>query len=272
MDYRVIAVDLDGTLLTSQKQVLPESIEALTRAKAAGYRVLIVTGRHHSAIHPIYQALALTDPAICCNGTYSYDYQKRSVINSDPLPAEDTEIVIEALRQAKIKGLLYAGDAMYYEQPTAHVIRMQAWAEQYPAELRPVFRQVNDLRSVIESGEPLWKFTLAHADLAQLHSFADRVEAAAQVVCEWSWTDQIDIAKRGNSKGKRLAEWVSAQQLSMDQVVAFGDNNNDLSMLERAGIGVAMQEAKQEIKDRCQVVIGSNDAPSIAQFIESRLL
>lgn len=50
MDYRVIALDLDGTLLTSQKQVLPESIEALTRAKAAGYRVLIVTGRHHSAV------------------------------------------------------------------------------------------------------------------------------------------------------------------------------------------------------------------------------
>ncbi|WKX27514.1 pyridoxal phosphatase [Tatumella ptyseos] len=272
MDYRVIALDLDGTLLTSQKQVLPESIDALTRAKAAGYRVLIVTGRHHSAIHPIYQTLALTDPVICCNGTYSYDYQTNSVINSDPLPAKDTEIVIDALRQADIKGLLYAGDAMYYEQPTAHVIRMTAWAENYPPALRPVFRQVDDLRAVIESGEPLWKFALAHADLSQLQSFAHQVEASAEVVCEWSWTDQIDIAKRGNSKGKRLAEWVNAQNLSMEQVVAFGDNNNDLSMLELAGIGVAMQEAKQEIKDRCQVVIGSNDAPSIAQFIESKLL
>ena len=272
MDYRVIALDLDGTLLTSQKQLLPESINAITRAKAAGFHVLIVTGRHHSAIHPIYQALQLTDPAICCNGTYSYDYQKRSVINSEPLPAKDTEIVIESLRQAKIKGLLYAGDAMYYEQPTPHVIRMQAWAEQYPSELRPVFRQVNDLLSVVESGEPLWKFALAHSDLPQLHAFADHVEALAEVVCEWSWKDQIDIAKRGNSKGKRLAEWVNAQHLSMDQVVAFGDNDNDLSMLELAGIGVAMGEAKQAIKDRCQVVIGSNDQPSIAEFIEERLL
>ncbi|WP_241622226.1 pyridoxal phosphatase [Rosenbergiella australiborealis] len=272
MDYRVIAVDLDGTLLNGKKQILPESINAIARAKAAGYHVLIVTGRHHSAIHPIYQALQLTEPAICCNGTYSYNYSAREVISSDPLPAHDTEIVIDALRQAKIHGLLYAGEAMYYEQPTPHVTRMQAWAEQYPSELHPVFRQVDDLRSVVNSGEPLWKFALAHADLTQLHTFAERVEKVAQVVCEWSWKDQIDIAKRGNSKGKRLAEWVNAQRLSMEQVVAFGDNNNDLSMLELAGIGVAMGEAKQEIKERCQYVIGSNELPSIAEFIETKLL
>ena len=272
MEYRVIALDLDGTLLNSQKQVLPESIAAIAKAKAAGYHVLIVTGRHHSAIHPIYQALALTDPAICCNGTYSYDYQRQRVINSDPLPAKDTALVIEALRRAQIQGLLYAGDAMYYEHPTPHVIRTQAWAKNYPPALRPVFRQVDDLNTVITSGEPLWKFALAHDDLPQLHRFAEEVETLAEVVCEWSWKDQIDIAKRGNSKGKRLAEWVASQQLSMQQVVAFGDNNNDLSMLEMAGIGVAMQEAKQEIKDRCQVVIGSNEQPSIAEFIESTLL
>ena len=70
MRYRVIALDLDGTLLTPQKTILPESLEAIKRAREAGYQVLIVTGRHHVAIHPFYQALALDTPAICCNGTY----------------------------------------------------------------------------------------------------------------------------------------------------------------------------------------------------------
>lgn len=64
MTARVIALDLDGTLLTPQKTLLPSSVEALSRAREAGYQLIIVTGRHHVAIHPFYQALALDTPAI----------------------------------------------------------------------------------------------------------------------------------------------------------------------------------------------------------------
>ncbi|WP_442788200.1 HAD hydrolase family protein [Klebsiella sp. RHBSTW-00464] len=70
MTSRVIALDLDGTLLTGKKTILPASLDALARARNAGYQVIVVTGRHHVAIHPFYQALALDTPAICCNGTY----------------------------------------------------------------------------------------------------------------------------------------------------------------------------------------------------------
>ena len=62
MTTRVIALDLDGTLLTPKKTLLPSSIEALARAREAGYQLIIVTGRHHVAIHPFYQALALDTP------------------------------------------------------------------------------------------------------------------------------------------------------------------------------------------------------------------
>ncbi|VDY43992.1 Putative phosphatase [Salmonella enterica subsp. enterica serovar Daytona] len=78
MTARVIALDLDGTLLTPHKTLLPSSLEALSRAKETGFQLIIVTGRHHVAIHPFYQALALETPAICCNGTYLYDYQAKN--------------------------------------------------------------------------------------------------------------------------------------------------------------------------------------------------
>lgn len=85
MTTRVIALDLDGTLLTSKKTILPASLEALARAREAGYQVIVVTGRHHVAIHPFYQALALDTPAICCNGTYLYDYHAKKVLAADPI-------------------------------------------------------------------------------------------------------------------------------------------------------------------------------------------
>uniref|UniRef100_UPI003F563D34 HAD hydrolase family protein n=2 Tax=Enterobacteriaceae TaxID=543 RepID=UPI003F563D34 len=90
--------------------------------------------------------------------------------------------------------------------------------------------------------------------------------------CEWSWHDQVDIAREGNSKGKRLAQWVASRGLSMQDVIAFGDNYNDLSMLEAAGTGVAMGNAVEEVKARANVVIGENETTSIADYIYRHLL
>ncbi|MEZ2697153.1 HAD-IIB family hydrolase, partial [Hafnia alvei] len=117
MSYRMIALDLDGTLLTSRKQILPESLAALELARKAGLEVMIVTGRHHIAIHPFYQALNLNTPAICCNGTYLYDYQARSVLASNPLTAAQAHQVLKRLNDADIHGLMYVDDAMLYQQP-----------------------------------------------------------------------------------------------------------------------------------------------------------
>lgn len=86
MNYRVIALDLDGTLLDNQKRILPQSLAALAEARAVGVEV-VVTGRHHIAIHPFYQALQITTPAICCNGTYMYDFQQKKSVGSQSTAA-----------------------------------------------------------------------------------------------------------------------------------------------------------------------------------------
>lgn len=145
MTTRVIALDLDGTLLTPKKTLLPSSLEALSRAREAGYQLIIVTGRHHVAIHPFYQALALDTPAICCNGTYLYDYQAKKVLQSDPLPVDQALQLIDLLEAHQIHGLMYVDDAMLYERPTGHVVRTANWAQTLPPEQRPTFTQVPSL-------------------------------------------------------------------------------------------------------------------------------
>ena len=236
----LIALDLDGTLLTPKKTLLPSSIEALARAREAGYQLIIVTGRHHVAIHPFYQALALDTPAICCNGTYLYDYHAKTVLEADPMPVNKALQLIEMLNEHHIHGLMYVDDAMVYEHPTGHVIRTSNWAQTLPPEQRPTFTQVASLAETAQQVNAVWKFALTHDDLPQLQHFGKHVEHELGLECEWSWHDQVDIARGGNSKGKRLTKWVEAQGWSMENVVAFGDNFNDISMLEAAGTGVAM--------------------------------
>ncbi|MEA9390540.1 pyridoxal phosphatase [Acerihabitans sp. TG2] len=272
MTYRVIALDLDGTLLNQQKRILPESLKALADARAAGIKVVVVTGRHHVAIHPFYQALQLDTPAICCNGTYLYNYQDKKVITANPLEKKQTKRVLELLKEFDIHGLIYVDDAMIYEQPSDHVIRSLAWAQTLPEAQRPNLLQVESLLDAAQQSQCIWKFATSYPDIPTLRTFASTVEQEMGLSCEWSWHDQVDITQTGNSKGKLLQHWVESEGLSMAQVVAFGDNFNDLSMLEAAGLGVAMGNSDDAIKARANVTIGDNETPSIADFLYQRIL
>ncbi len=268
MSYRVIALDLDGTLLTPQKTILPESLDALNKARQAGAKVVIVTGRHHVAIHPFYQALSLDTPAICCNGALLYDYNEKRVISADPLqPGQATQLV-DLLDRYNVHSLMYADDAMFYKEPTGHIIRTENWAKSLPESQRPVFKQVRSLREAAYEVAGIWKFALTDTDTVKLHKFSQIVERELGLTCEWSWHDQVDIAQLGNSKGKRLAQWVESQGLSMNQVIAFGDNHNDLSMLKNAGLGVAMGNAVDEVKECADLVIGTNVESGISAVVK----
>ncbi len=115
-------------------------------------------------------------------------------------------------------------------------------------------------------------FALSHPDTQALQQFAEKVENEMGLACECSWHDQVDIAKAGNSKGRRLAEWVNSQGYQMSDVLAFGDNYNDLSMLENVGLGVAMGNADSAIKARAGRVIGTNLETGIADPVYKEVL
>lgn len=168
MRYQVIAVDLDGTLLTPQKTILAGSLAALRDARTAGVKVVIVTGRHHVSIHPFYQALALDTPAICCNGSYLYDYHAQQVLAAAPIRAEQAENVISLLETYQIEGLMYVDNAMLYRSNSqkiqAHVDRTEAWAKTLPKVHRPVFKPVPSLYQAATEVDSIWKFALIDSD------------------------------------------------------------------------------------------------------------
>lgn len=201
-----------------------------------------------------------------------YDYHAKKVLSSDPLQPQQASQLIDLLDTHNIHGLMYVDDAMLYQETTGHVLRTENWAKSLPEAQRPVFRHVNSLREAAQEVDAIWKFALTDEDTVKLQNFTQVVENELGLSCEWSWHDQVDVAQRGNSKGNRLAQWVESQGLSMSQVIAFGDNFNDLSMLESAGLGVAMGNADEAIKARADLVIGTNLETGIAETIYKHLI
>lgn len=273
MAYRVIALDLDGTLLDSRLQIRPATISALQQARDQGVDVIMVTGRHHIAAYPYHHQLQLDTPAICCNGTYAYDFHARRAIASNPLSKAQAQRILQKIRTYNIRGLMYVDNAMAYETVDAHIEHMHRWAHSLPEPVRPALIQVESFERLGEEAQSIWKFlVLKQEEDAGFHAFLAEVEADAGLNFEWSGGNRVDVTQADNSKGARLAEWIATRGIDPAEVIAFGDHHNDISMLRMAGLGVAMGNSDDVVKSNAQWVAGSNDTDAIADTLRQFVL
>ena len=127
------------------------------------------------------------------------------------------------------------------------------------------------LEAVLEAMPAVWKFVVTHRDAGRLAGWYAEAETMPAFGVEYSWHDRIDVMPAGRSKGSRLFAWAAERGIDRADIVAFGDNFNDLAMLTGAGLGIAMGNAPEGVKAAVAEVIGGNDTDAIAERIE-RLL
>lgn len=270
MTYQAIAFDLDGTLLTSQATILDSSKQAIQQAQAKGLKVFLVTGRHHTAVRPYYMQLGLDTPVVCCNGTYLYDFKNDEVLAGNPLSAEQAKSVIEQAQAEGIHLAVYFRDAMTYEWLNPHFEKLQKWVASCPENVRPQVYQIPNFQAEIERGTTVWKVLISDPDLQKMQKFVEKLPLD-QFSPEWSWVDRVDITRQGNSKGAMLAELLQREQIDPQNVIAFGDNFNDISMLSLVGMGIAMGGSESEVQQAAKQTIGSNNEESIAKALKTLL-
>jgi hydroxymethylpyrimidine pyrophosphatase-like HAD family hydrolase len=137
------------------------------------------------------------------------------------------------------------------------MLHLSDWAIQYSDELRPDIRRVVNFVDELDKTEYVWKFVIEGDEVAEF----DKLDFVRDHFSgERSWVDRIDYARTGNNKGSALAQYVSSLGLDARQVAAIGDNHNDISMLRYAGLGVAMLNADDIVKQSAQrTTAASND-------------
>lgn len=267
MPFRLIALDLDGTAIDSDRLIRPSTEAALREARDRGVDVILVTGRHHVAAGPYHHELRLSAPAVCCNGTYLYDFAARRVIAGAPLDKDQARAIVAAGRSAGLKLLVYSGEAMNFEVEDDHLRTLRAWADGRPPEIRPRLRLIDDFDRLIDDEPIIWKVVVSHDDPAIVRGAVDTMRETMDLAYEWSWSDRVDIARAGNSKGARLLEWATSRGIAAGEIIAFGDHLNDVSMLQAVGLGVAMGNAEAAVKAIAGHVTGNNDEDGIADAL-----
>lgn len=269
MNFKAIAFDLDGTLLSSNATILESSKQAIQKVREKGIKVYFVTGRHHTAVRPYYVEMDLDTPVVCCNGTYIYDFKQEKVLVGNPLSSELASTLINDAQSEGIHTAVYFQDAMTYEELNPHFTKFQKWVQSCPESVRPNVHQVEKFQTEIDKGTTVWKVLISDPDLIKMQKFVEKLPLE-QVSPEWSWVDRVDITSVGNSKGARLAELLQIEGIEPHQVIAFGDNFNDISMLETVGLGIAMGGSEDEVQQKANKTIGSNNEDSIANELKAQ--
>jgi Cof subfamily protein (haloacid dehalogenase superfamily) len=261
---RLIATDLDGTLLRDDKTVSERTVAALAAAEEAGIEVFFVTGRPLRWMDVVAAHTARHGIAICANGAGVYDLHRNTLLSCDPLARPDALAIAEAL-SAAVPGTTYAIECTqgFHHEP--------AYVSPFDLPDSPTAPVAELLAR--ETDQPLLKLLARHdsADPEEFLVTGRRVAGELGEFTRSSSSALLEISAVGVSKATTLARCCAERGISADQVVAFGDMPNDIAMLSWAGTSYAVANADPTVLAATTRRTAANQDDGVALVIE-RLL
>jgi Cof subfamily protein (haloacid dehalogenase superfamily) len=253
---RLAAIDLDGTLVRSDGTVSERSRAAIRHASSSGLEIVLITARGPRSVGELAADLGVRGEAICSNGAIVLDLATREVIRMRTIETQVALGLVQALRE-RLPGIVFAVE---WER-LAHEPGFQA---DWPL---PPDTRISDAIALLE--KPPAKLILQHADhqVEVLAAVAGEIAGDSAFVTT-SGGANVEISAAGVNKASALAEVCEERRIPPDQVIAFGDQPNDLPMLIWAGRGVAVANAHPDVAEFADEVTASMDEDGVALVLE----
>ncbi len=277
-DFDVIVCDLDGTLLPKSQIISEETIAFLHQLQKNGKHVIIATGRNATSLRNIVNTVCLKEHRsflITCNGQSILNFSNNEFIEGERLSIKDSLDLIAMAKQNKL--IIYVDNDESYYQSIASIgfkhglfflIRTLKRA-------RWIFKQVHshtvittkhiekavvrDLRKICFAGSLPYLLKLKQAIESK---YADKFDI---LLVSENW---MEVIRKGNSKGHALNTVSQILDIPLEKFIAFGDGENDLSMLQNAGCGVAMGNAMESVKAAADDVTITNDEHGVLHYLK----
>jgi Cof subfamily protein (haloacid dehalogenase superfamily) len=272
---RLLATDIDGTLLNPQFQISPGDMDALRRAHAAGIEIVLVTGRRHRFAMPIAEQLGFDLWLISSNGAVTRSLSGET-FHRDLMPAETCRQVCQAMQEFRGHTVLTfdkeSKGAIVLERLDEVGASIRRWLEknmEFVEIVVPIERAL-----VTDPVQAMFCGTMALMNQALVALGNAKLDEFITVLrTEYPERDlsMIDLLNAGCSKGHALERWAAHRGYRREEVMAVGDNHNDVEMLEFAGHPVIMGNACEELRGRGWRVTGGNHECGLAAAVELAL-
>ena len=255
---KAIAFDMDGTLLTDDKQISPRTRRCFEALEERGIALILSTGRSFEALEPYKNDLNLNYPVICYNGARILG-NSGNLIKEHQLQDDIARYIIDLAREENLHIQIYRNGKLFFEKRTPE-------ADFYENHVNIKGKVVN----FDDFNPPGFTKIMYLGD----HDYLDGLGTAIKkhfgkrLSVMFSNPMFLEFMDGGVSKGSALFEVADHLDISIDNIMAFGDGENDKSMIETAGIGVAMSNATEEVKAAADSITLSNNEDGVAVFLE----
>ena len=270
MAVGLVLLDLDGTMLTSGKRISPATYAALERASAMGVQIVPCTGRFYAGIPQVVRDLPFVRYFISVNGGNVWDRQEDKVLYRAELPQEQAFALFDYMEQLPVIYDCFADGAAWMARE--NYVRIDEFIS-VPKDnemVKTLRTPVNDLRELVrQKGGSVAKTQMFFADIQERNDMLPVVRAKfPNLIVSTSLVNNIEFTVPAASKGEALRFLANHLGVAVADTMAFGDMDNDRSMIEAAGIGVAMGNAEQPLKELANYITDTNNNDGVAQALE----
>ena len=262
--YKVLALDIDGTLTNSKKEITPAVLNAVRRLQNAGIPVLLVSGRPEKGIEHVARELGFYEYGgyvLAYNGGKIVNKKTGEVVLNQTLPKDMVQPVCQYVKDKDVTILTYDGDDIVTENPDDIYVQKEVMITHMNV------RKVDDFAA--EMTFPVNKFLIT-GEPTYLEKLVEEMaeEFSPRLNIFRSEPFFIEVVTKGIDKALSLSKLMEMFGLSKENLVACGDGHNDVTMIDYAGMGVAMENACDEVKRVSNFITKSNDEDGVAFAID----
>lgn len=262
---RLVALDLDGTLIGDDLVLRPRVREAVARARAEGVAVTIVTGRMFAAARPFVRALEIGGPVVCYQGAAIYDATTGETLRETPVRQDVTRDTLQWAHEHGVHAQCYANDTLYVDE-------INRFSKRYTdlARVEPVV--VPSLREAFADRPTIKIVTVDDVEKSEENLAALRALLGERAYLTRSHAEFVEVVDPAVNKGEALAFVAQRHGVSLGETLAIGDAWNDVPLLEAAAVGVAMGSGPPELLAHADHVVGDVAHDGVAEALERYVL
>lgn len=271
MTFKLFATDLDGTLLNTKKGISPGNSAAIHNALDQNKIIIFSTGRCLGEVGYLMRDFPAMRYVICESGANVYDCYQKQLIFSKLLEKKVSEKILQyALGRDIMIQVMLDGNSVISKK---HMEKLEYYrASQYQEHFRKTSVIVQDFRELCQkSGWKIAKFCLYHPDVEAREITRSYCEGLPVVLSD-AEESMLEISPEGIDKGVGLERLCEHLKISLEETIVIGDSYNDLPILKKAGLSVAVENAREEVKNFCDVIVADNDHDGVKEVIEKYLI
>ncbi|MBB3473771.1 Cof-type HAD-IIB family hydrolase [Sphingomonas sp. BK345] len=264
MPIRLLVSDVDGTLVDKEKQLTPATIAAVKQLRDEGVAFTLISARPMSGIRPLLDQLGFDGDVAAFNGGIVFR-RDGTIVHHETLPVDVAREALAIAAEFEVDTWLFADDRWYATDPDGP----HTASERRSSAQEPVVAE--DLGALLDRAD---KLTFVSDDEAMLHALYARVHTAIgdRATVAQSQVYYLDVTAKGANKGDGIAALSCALGIALEDTAAIGDQANDLPMLRRAGLPIAMGNAPEAVRQAARQVTRANDQDGVAHAIETIVL